>query len=251
MGVMRAPILPEGMNTSPLNRLMSGDQIGGPTRMAGILSNSLETRKGFDLDHVRKVFLNWWREGAFDTGPTFAITMGELDRGTDPDEAVRITHEKLDGNSGGCGPVHRAAASLALSRHIPTSKLAQAAIQEARLTHFDAVAGDVSAAVALLIRYSSEGTGGGMLEALNRVGEGRLPATQAALEGGAVQPAMASGYAADALQAAIYFLQSSFSFEEALERSIGFAGHENYCPILVGAIGASYAPGRPNMMGKN
>jgi ADP-ribosyl-[dinitrogen reductase] hydrolase len=251
MGVICAPMPPEDRSTSLLSRLMCGDLIGGPTRMANILSESIENRKGFDPDNVRKMYLNWWSEGAFDTGPTFAITMGELDSGTDPEEAVRIAHEKLDGNSGGCGPVHRAAAPLALSRYIPTSKLAEAAIQEARLTHFDVVAGDVSAAVALLIRYSSEGTGGGMLASLDRVGEGRLLATQAALKSGTVQPTMPSGYAADALQAAIYFLQSSFSFEEALERSIGFAGQENYCPILVGAIGASYASGRPNMMGKN
>jgi ADP-ribosyl-[dinitrogen reductase] hydrolase len=229
----------QSQDSTQLNRLMCGDLNGGPTRMAGILSNSLETKKGFDPDHVRKMYLDWWREDAFDTGPTFAIAMGELDRGTDPDEAVRIAHEKLGGNSGGCGPVHRAASPLALCRHIPTSQLAEAAIQEARLTHFDPVAGDVSAAVALLIKYSSEGVGGGDSASLIQAGRGRLPVTQAALEGGNIQPAMPSGYAPDALQAAIYFLQSSDSLEEALERSTRFAGPENYCPVMVGAIGAA------------
>jgi ADP-ribosyl-[dinitrogen reductase] hydrolase len=222
-----------------LNRLMCGDLNGGPTRMAGILSDSLETMKGFDPDHVRKMYLDWWREDAFDTGPTFAITMGELDRDTDPEEAVRIAHEKLGGNSGGCGPVHRAAAPLALCRHIPTSQLAEAAIREARLTHFDPVAGDFAAAVALLIRCSIDETGGGWIAALKQAGRGRLSVTQAALEGGTNQPAKPNGYAPDALQAAIYFLQSSTSLEEALERSIRFAGPENYCPVMVGAIGAA------------
>jgi ADP-ribosyl-[dinitrogen reductase] hydrolase len=238
--MMCAPMPPEDPSTSQLNRLMSGDLNGGPTRMAGILSNSLETRKGFDPDHVRKMYLDWWREDAFDTGPTFAIAMGELDRGTDPEEAVRIAHEKLGGNSGGCGPVHRAAAPLALCRHIPTSQLAEAVIQEAKLTHFDPIARDVSAAVALTIRYLLNESGGGDLASLVRAGRGRLPVTQAALEGGTIQPIKPSGYAPDALQAAIYFLQSSTSLEEALERSIRFAGPENYCPILVGAIGASF-----------
>jgi hypothetical protein len=77
-----------------LNRLMCGDLNGGPTQMAKILADSLEERKGFDPDDVRRVYLDWWCEDAFDTGPTFAITMGELDRGTDPDEAVRISKEK-------------------------------------------------------------------------------------------------------------------------------------------------------------
>ena len=231
-------------DSTQLNRLMCGDLNGGPTQMAGILSSSLETRKGFDSDHVREAYLNWWREDAFDTGPTFAITMGELERGTSPEEAVRIAHKKLGGNSGGCGPVHRAAAPLALCPHIPTSQLAETAIREARLTHYDSVAGDVLAAVALLIRYSIDGSGGGDLA---RAGRGRLPVTQAALEGGAIQPAKPSGYAPDALQAAIYFLQSSTSLEEALERSITFAGPGNHCPILVGAIGEAFEWGEQNI----
>jgi ADP-ribosyl-[dinitrogen reductase] hydrolase len=215
--------------------------------MANVLADSLETRKGFDPDHVRGEYLNWWREDAFDTGPTFAITMGELDRGTDQEGAVRIAHEKLGDNSGGCGPVHRAAAPLALCQHIPTSQLAEAAIREASLTHFDLIAGDSSAVVALLIRYSSDGIGGGWIAALRRAGRGRLPVTQAALEGGTVQPVKPSGYGPDALQAAIYFLQSSTSLEEALERSIQFAGAENYCPVLVGAIGTAIEWGELNI----
>jgi ADP-ribosyl-[dinitrogen reductase] hydrolase len=250
MGVMCAPMPPKDLGTSLRNGLMCGDLNGGPTRMAKILSDSLENRKGFDPDHVRLAYLNWWREDAFDTGPTFAITMGELDRDTDPEVAVRIAHEKLGGNSGGCGPVHRAAAPLALCRHIPTSQLAEAAIREAKLTHFDAVAGDVSAAIALLTRYSSDGDGDGFLASLVRAGRGRLPVTQAALEGGTIQPAKPSGYAPDALQAAIYFLHSSTRLEEALERSIRYAGPENYCPILVGTIGAAYASGDPIMSRK-
>jgi ADP-ribosyl-[dinitrogen reductase] hydrolase len=242
-----APILSEVLRTSQLNRLMCGDLNGGPTRMANILADSLENRKGFDPNHVREAYLNWWREDAFDTGPTFAIAMGELDRGTNPDEAVRLAHDKLGGNSGGCGPVHRAAAPLALCQHIPTSQLAEVAIQEAKLTHFDPVAGKISATVALLVRNSIDGSGGGDL---GRAGRGRLPVTQAALAGGENQPVRPSGYAPDALQAAIYFLQSSDSLEEALERSIRFAGPENYCPVLVGAIGASHAWDDPNMRRK-
>jgi ADP-ribosyl-[dinitrogen reductase] hydrolase len=250
MGVMDHSAPLQCQNSTQLNRLMCGDLNGGPTQMANILSDSLENRKGFDPEHVRMAYLNWWREDAFDTGPTFAIAMGELDRGTEPEEAVRMAHEKLGGNSGGCGPVHRAAAPLALCRHIPTSQLAEAAIQEARLTNYDSVAGDISAATALVIRNSIDGAGGGDLASLIRAGKGRLPVTQAALEGGTIQPVKPSGYAPDALQAAIYFLQSSTSHEEALERSIRFAGPANYSPVLVGAIGAAYAWGDPNMRRK-
>jgi ADP-ribosylglycohydrolase len=38
------------------------------------------------------------------------------------------------------------------------------------------------------------------------------------------------------LRAAVYFVGTSGSFAEALERSLVFAGPANYCPVLVGAI---------------
>ena len=38
---------------------------------------------------------------------------------------------------------------------------------------------------------------------------------------------------------ALYFLDRSQSFAEALERSLEFAGPANYCPVLVGAMGGA------------
>ena len=47
------------------------------------------------------------------------------------------------------------------------------------------------------------------------------------------------GFAPEVLRAAVYFVGSSASFSEALERSLAFAGSANYCPVLVGAIGGA------------
>jgi hypothetical protein len=52
-------------------------------------------------------------------------------------------------------------------------------------------------------------------------------------------PGNNGGYAPDVLRAAIYFVGTSASFEEALERSLDFAGPANYCPVTVGAIGGA------------
>jgi ADP-ribosylglycohydrolase len=52
-------------------------------------------------------------------------------------------------------------------------------------------------------------------------------------------PGTSGGFAPAVLRAAVYFVGSSSSFSEALERSVVFAGPANYCPVLVGAIGGA------------
>ena len=41
------------------------------------------------------------------------------------------------------------------------------------------------------------------------------------------------GHGPYVVQAALYFLLNSDSLEDALLRSLGFAGNANYCPVLV------------------
>ena len=38
------------------------------------------------------------------------------------------------------------------------------------------------------------------------------------------------------LAAAIFFVHNGVSFDDALQKSIEFAGPENYCPVLVGSL---------------
>lgn len=52
--------------------LAAGDRIGGPTHIAVRLAESLLEGQGFNLDDVSSRYLAWWRDGAFDTGPTTA-----------------------------------------------------------------------------------------------------------------------------------------------------------------------------------
>ncbi len=48
-----------------------------------------------------------------------------------------------------------------------------------------------------------------------------------------------SGFAPEALHAAVHFVDTSASFPIALARSIDFVGPANYCPVLVGSIGGA------------
>ena len=52
--------------------LAAGDLNGGPVRMAVRLAESLVARRQFDPDDILARYLDWWREGAFDTGPVAA-----------------------------------------------------------------------------------------------------------------------------------------------------------------------------------
>ena len=49
--------------------LASGDRIGGPIRMAVRLADSLSDCGGFNETDILERYLNWWKAGAFDTGP--------------------------------------------------------------------------------------------------------------------------------------------------------------------------------------
>ena len=56
--------------------LAAGDRNGGPIRMAVRLAESLSDRRRFDPEDVLARYLAWWRDGAFDTGPTAATVFG-------------------------------------------------------------------------------------------------------------------------------------------------------------------------------
>lgn len=45
-----------------------------------------------------------------------------------------------------------------------------------------------------------------------------------------------SGFAPGALASALWFVDQAGAFDEALHAALAFAGPDNYCPVLVGAI---------------
>lgn len=216
--------------------LAAGDRVGGPIRMALRLAESLVDRGGFDATDVGARYLAWWREGAFDTGPTAADVLTLAASGLPIEEAVAQVDERTGGMTAGCNPAHRSV-PLAVCASIPDSELPEAAASEALLTHRHPLAGDVAAAVVRLCRALIQDASWSV--ALGVAGEGRNEETRRSLGGSTLTDLSPSGYAPDVLMAAVHFVGTSPSFPIALARSVDFAGPANYCPVLVGSIGGA------------
>jgi ADP-ribosylglycohydrolase len=129
--------------------LKAGDTIGGPTSIAAALAKSVIDTGYYDPELTADRYLDWWKAEGFDTGAVFALVMGACVKGATTEEAVLHAHETLGGQSAGCNPAHRAPA-LAVTLDADISGLVEAVKADAALTHYDPLAGDVAAAVAVL-----------------------------------------------------------------------------------------------------
>jgi ADP-ribosylglycohydrolase len=214
--------------------LAAGDKIGRPIRMPVRLAESLVACGGFNPSDILERYLAWWREGAFDTGPVSDRAFAMLATGMPVQEATPKVHRKFGGMTAGCNPAHRSP-PLSMTTAIADDDLTGIATTEAGLTHHDPVAGEVAATVNRLCR------------ALTRCAAWEVALRQCDGLDEQEGPGNNGGLAPDVLRAAVYFVSTSGSFAEALERALVFAGPANYCPVLVGAIagarwGASAIP---------
>ena len=207
---------------------MRGDQIGGPTELARIVQYSLSARRRLDASDLAQRYLNWWQNGAFDTGPTFALVFGRVAKGMSITQAVEEVDKQLGGQTAGCGPAQRIS-PLAACAFIPTAQIANAAREEARITHYHPHAGDAAAIVALLCRRLFEGNK--WMQAKDYVSQDE-PEAWTAIQGASLSD---GGYAFDVVRTAIHFLDG----EDALPMAAKFSGSQNYCPVIVGAIDAA------------
>ncbi len=217
--------------------LCAGDRNGGPIRMALELSEYLlASGSSFRTKELLQRYVSWFLREGFDTGPVTGRVFTRIANGVPPLEAVLMTHQELQMRTAGCNPAHRAA-PLAMSAHLPDDELPMLARQEARLTHWDPLAGKVSAAVVVLCRSLVRGEdwktslfkAGRHCDGLNQEADGDKT-------GPALSP---GGFAPEVLRAAVFFVGNSADMETALTRSVEFAGPANYCPVLVGAIGGA------------
>ncbi|WP_200196281.1 ADP-ribosylglycohydrolase family protein [Halorhodospira abdelmalekii] len=222
--------------TGTLLGLAAGDRIGGPLQFALCLAESLIENAGLNRSDVFRRYLAWYRDGAFDTGTVASRVLSLAHAGTPADSAVTQVDRELDGLTAGCNPAHRVA-PIAMALTIPDESVAEAALQEAALTHHHRLAGDAAAAVAVLCRTLIRGAS--WEAALAHAAQDRLPEIRATLEpteSGRLAP---SGFAPETLQAAVQLVNRAAGFQDALVASLHFAGGANYAPVLVGAIGGA------------
>jgi ADP-ribosyl-[dinitrogen reductase] hydrolase len=204
--------------------------------MAVLLAESLTDRSRFDLHDIGERYLQWWKEGAFDTGPIAARVLERVDHGETFDAAALAVRAESGPKSAGCNPAHRCP-PLAMASWISLGDLPRYAEAKAKLTHLHPVAADSAAATAVMCRLLILGMG--WKKALDRAGEGRDDAVRYALKTRARDFVVAGGYAPDVIAAAVFFLDGADNFSDAMERSLDFAGPANYCPVLVGALGGA------------
>lgn len=212
-----------------INGIKMGDQIGGPSKLACILSQSLVRNNEFNEKDLREKYLTWWKSEAFDTGPTYASVFNKIEQGIDPKLAVKKVHEEFSFNTAGCGPAHRAI-PLAGFFDIPTNKLVQIAKKEAKITHYDDDAGNGSAIIILLCRY--------LLERINYQDAKKLILNNIELKDSWNKVVNANlkpdGYIFNVIHSALYFIEKNKSLKDTFE----FAGKANYCPIVFSVIKA-------------
>jgi len=204
-----------------------GDKNGGPTRLSKILSESLIACNGFNKNDLVKRYLDWWVNGAFDTGPTFAMVFKKISDGVPAKNASLEVDKYLKGATAGCGPVHRIA-PLASFKKIPTNQIIEIARQEAKITHYHPDAGNCSAIMTLLCRYIIEGYSWNDSKKLI-INNDQISTTWIRIKNSNLNN---GGYVLDVMHSALYFLEQ----EDSLKKSHIFAGPANYCPIIVGII---------------
>jgi ADP-ribosylglycohydrolase len=195
--------------------------------MALRLAESLIERRTFDAADVLRRYLLWWHEDGLDSGPTAAHVFSLIERGVSPEQAAAEVHRLSNQLTAGCNPTHRAI-PLALASVVADHALADAAMREAALTHLHPLAGQVSASALHLCRLLIEGS------AWSAALEQSISADLWREYGNL--PLSRGGFAPSVLFAALHFVDTYPTFEQALLESIAFAGGANYCPVLVGAL---------------
>ena len=210
-----------------LEGVKKGDQIGGPYELSKILAKSLQANDGFNKDDLTKRYLKWWKEDAFDTGPTYASVFTNILKGYDHEKAVLKTHQDFDENTAGCGPAHRCM-PLAGFIKIPTNELIDLARQEAKITHYHEDAGNGSAIVVLLCRYLLEGNN--INNACDKIAKNKkLKNIWKKVENAKLSP---DGYVYNVIHSALYFIKN----KSTLEESIKFSGKANYSSIIFSVL---------------
>ncbi len=215
----------------PVTDMAGGGPFGLPagawtddTAMALCLADSLVARRGFDPRDQLERYVRWYRTGErSSTGRCFDIgnaTRAALER-------FERTGEPYPGDAApsaaGNGPLMKLApVAMAFARH-PARAIASAALS-ARTTHGAPEAADAARCLAAMLVHALDGAGreaivdGEPLELL--AGEPLHPEVAAVVDGSFLDreppDIRGGGYVVDALEAALWALRATSSFEEGV-----------------------------------
>ena len=159
-------------------------------------------------------------------------------------KATQTAHEKLNGLSGGCNPAQRSF-PLAFCPWIEDEDLFQIARDEAALTHFSPISGQISGLLNLICRRLLKhdewtvAVNTAFTIAPNLAGEIREIKNRYEHDD-VLRPNGHLGYAPNTLHTALYIVTRSVSFEDAVRRAK--QKETDYCPALVGILAAARWP---------
>jgi len=235
--------------------LVVGDDNGGPSAMMMKVLEYITYNKPWDMRDVGRQYLEWFKEDGFDAGLVTHKVLELVDSGLSFDAAAKQVDTELDGMTAGVSPAHR---SIPLILHYVAWYLRSPNFfeespntgfrdfestikREARLTHLHKEAGEVSVAVNAICLYLILGRDifDSTMFGLKFVDEDLRVNIENNISARNSDRLKSSGYAPDALTAALWFLFHTDTLKDALEQSKAFAGAANYCPVLVGSIGGA------------
>lgn len=211
------------------------------TAMALALADSLVRRGGLDPGHLMTRFIAWWRHGLYScTGACFDIgtlTAEALDRFEASGEVFAgALHERSAGN----GSLMRLAPAVLATLDDPDA-LDRVARDQGRTTHGAPQAIDACAFFAALLREAILGLADPLAP---RRFEGHETIAAIAAGGWRGKPRAAirsSGYVVDTLEAALWAVGSTGSFEEALILAVNLADDADTVGAVTGQLaGAIY-----------
>ena len=208
-----------------LQGISDGDMIGGPFAMASLVAKTL-SNDPFGMDALDQGYMNYYESGSFDSGPTFEKVHELMANGYTRNDAVEETHKLCNRLSAGCNPMHRFMVVAGMD-NVPYEHLDSLLRREAKLTHHDPVAGLCSSVLTRILKRCFSGMS--LAEATRKVFLELIRNDRQALN-----ISMGNGgYGPQVLVSAIEFAGDQ---QFGLHRSIEFAGPNNYCPPIVGAL---------------
>jgi hypothetical protein len=208
-----------------LQGISDGDTIGGPFAMASLVAKAL-ANDPYDFDALDKAYRDYYDSGSFDSGPTFEKVHELMANGYTRNDAVEETHKLFNRSTAGCNPMHRFMVVAGLD-DLPYDDLDDMARRDAGLTHYDATAGLCSSVSVRILRQCLSGEK--LTDAASAVSSELSSNEQKVFD----IPMGNSGYGPEVLVSAIELVGEGKS---GLARSIEFAGPNNYCPPVVGAL---------------
>jgi ADP-ribosyl-[dinitrogen reductase] hydrolase len=215
------------------------------TSMALCLADSLLERDGFDPADQMRRYLRWYREGylssngrCFDIGNTVAAALGRYERTGNPFSG------STDPKSAGNGSIMRLAPVALFYAHAPAEAIRRAA-ESSRTTHGAAEAVDACRYLAGLLVGAVRGVSKDDL--LSRSwDEAPLAPAIAAIAAGSFKrknppQIKGTGYVVDSLEAALWALHRSASFEEGCLLAVNLGDDADTTAAVYGQLaGAIY-----------